>query len=86
MLSLEEQVQEQLVTRFRVRHGIDLSQHPEAFCAVQGAAVRAAGLLRSQPVVEVSLPCILKNGAEVLHLEEMLERRDFEIEGGCADA
>ncbi|MBU6148069.1 MAG: molecular chaperone DnaK [Actinomycetales bacterium] len=67
-----------LVSEFKNKHGIDLSQDKMAMQRLQEAAEKAKVELSSAATTTINLPYITASAAGPLHLEETLTRATFE--------
>ncbi|TRY17860.1 molecular chaperone DnaK [Tessaracoccus rhinocerotis] len=71
-------VVEWLVTQFKNKHGVDLSQDKMARQRLQEAAERAKIELSSASETAINLPYITASAAGPLHLDEKLTRSEFQ--------
>ncbi|MDO5082608.1 molecular chaperone DnaK [Arachnia propionica] len=67
-----------LVTQFKNKHGVDLSQDKMARQRLQEAAERAKIELSSASETSINLPYITASAAGPLHLDEKLTRAEFQ--------
>ena len=67
-----------LVTQFKNKHGVDLSQDKMARQRLQEAAERAKIELSSASETAINLPYITASSAGPLHLDEKLSRSEFQ--------
>ena len=74
----DAKIVEWLVTQFKNKHGIDLSQDKMARQRLQEAAERAKIELSSASETSINLPYITASAAGPLHLDEKLTRAEFQ--------
>ena len=74
----DAKIVEWLVTQFKNKHGVDLSQDKMARQRLQEAAERAKIELSSASETSINLPYITASAAGPLHLDEKLTRAEFQ--------
>jgi molecular chaperone DnaK len=74
----DQRVVDELVTRFKNAHGVDLSKDKMALQRLREAAEKAKIELSSQTETSVNLPYITASSEGPLHLEEKLTRSEFQ--------
>ena len=74
----DAKIVEWLVTQFKNKHGVDLSQDKMARQRLQEAAERAKIELSSASETTINLPYITASAAGPLHLDEKLTRAEFQ--------
>ena len=74
----DAKIVEWLVTQFKNKHGVDLSQDKMARQRLQAAAERAKIELSSASETTINLPYITASAAGPLHLDEKLTRAEFQ--------
>ncbi len=74
----DAKIVEWLVTQFKNKHGVDLSQDKMARQRLQEAAERAKIELSSASEASINLPYITASAAGPLHLDEKLSRAEFQ--------
>ncbi|MBB1585404.1 MAG: molecular chaperone DnaK [Propionibacterium sp.] len=74
----DAKIVEWLVTQFKNKHGVDLSQDKMARQRLQEAAERAKIELSSASETSINLPYVTASAAGPLHLDEKLTRAEFQ--------
>ncbi|MGI5485257.1 molecular chaperone DnaK [Microtetraspora malaysiensis] len=74
----DQRVVDELVTRFKNAHGVDLSKDKMALQRLREAAEKAKIELSSQTETTINLPYITASAEGPLHLEEKLTRAEFQ--------
>ncbi|MEU9887249.1 molecular chaperone DnaK [Sphaerisporangium sp. NPDC051011] len=74
----DQRVVDELVTRFKNAHGVDLSKDKMALQRLREAAEKAKIELSAQTETSVNLPYITASAEGPLHLEEKLTRSEFQ--------
>ncbi|GGK99092.1 chaperone protein DnaK [Sphaerisporangium melleum] len=74
----DQRVVDELVTRFKNAHGVDLSKDKMALQRLREAAEKAKIELSAQTETTVNLPYITASAEGPLHLEEKLTRSEFQ--------
>ncbi|ETK34471.1 molecular chaperone DnaK [Microbispora sp. ATCC PTA-5024] len=74
----DQRVVDELVTRFKNAHGVDLSKDKMALQRLREAAEKAKIELSSQTETTINLPYITASSEGPLHLEEKLTRAEFQ--------
>src|SRR4051812_31971273 len=74
----DQRVVDELVTRFKNAHGVDLSKDKMALQRLREAAEKAKIELSAQTETSINLPYITASGEGPLHLEEKLTRAEFQ--------
>ncbi|WP_182905314.1 molecular chaperone DnaK [Microbispora sp. H13382] len=74
----DQRVVDELVTRFKNAHGVDLSKDKMALQRLREAAEKAKIELSAQTETTINLPYITASSEGPLHLEEKLTRAEFQ--------
>ncbi|MFC0865240.1 molecular chaperone DnaK [Sphaerimonospora cavernae] len=74
----DQRVVDELVTRFKNAHGVDLSKDKMALQRLREAAEKAKIELSAQTETTINLPYITASAEGPLHLEEKLTRAEFQ--------
>nr|WP_062340538.1 molecular chaperone DnaK [Herbidospora sakaeratensis] len=74
----DQRVVDELVTRFKNAHGVDLSKDKMALQRLREAAEKAKIELSAQTETTINLPYITASAEGPLHLEEKLTRSEFQ--------
>ncbi|MEW9527661.1 molecular chaperone DnaK [Microbispora sp. NPDC049125] len=74
----DQRVVDELATRFKNAHGVDLSKDKMALQRLREAAEKAKIELSSQTETSINLPYITASAEGPLHLEEKLTRAEFQ--------
>ncbi|MBP2707286.1 molecular chaperone DnaK [Microbispora sp. RL4-1S] len=74
----DQRIVDELVTRFKNAHGVDLSKDKMALQRLREAAEKAKIELSSQTETTINLPYITASSEGPLHLEEKLTRAEFQ--------
>jgi len=74
----DQRVVDELVTRFKNAHGVDLSKDKMALQRLREAAEKAKIELSAQTETSINLPYITASAEGPLHLEEKLTRAEFQ--------
>ncbi|MDH2426766.1 molecular chaperone DnaK [Sphaerisporangium sp. TRM90804] len=74
----DQRVVDELVTRFKNAHGVDLSRDKMALQRLREAAEKAKIELSAQTETSINLPYITASADGPLHLEEKLTRSEFQ--------
>ncbi len=74
----DQRVVDELVTRFKNAHGVDLSKDKMALQRLREAAEKAKIELSAQTETSINLPYITASSEGPLHLEEKLTRAEFQ--------
>ncbi|WP_214409965.1 molecular chaperone DnaK [Sphaerisporangium fuscum] len=74
----DQRIVDELVTRFKNAHGVDLSKDKMALQRLREAAEKAKIELSAQTETSINLPYITASAEGPLHLEEKLTRSEFQ--------